>query len=333
MLVTALNPQIGYDNAAKVAKKAHKEGTTLKQAALALGLLTEEEFDAVGAAGGDAGPVRLTRAPARPLGLTSCRARGAAPGTAGRRARPVFSTATSTVTAPGLLEGQGQRELLAFDQRLRQPDQHDVQAARGEPRLAARRQVDRLDRPIAPDALGVDGRAVQLDRRWRRRPRRRSAGRAAPGILQHEIGGAVAPGGRPRPGCSTVIEPGLELVGAGSAREQQAGTTLASSVRMKFSSVRWGGSSHVDLALEGELGEVVDQQVEPQPPAARLAAAGCPRPRPRPAAAARRRPGRARCRPPAATRRARLARDHGRAVAVGDPGLEPVARRRDRAAG
>ncbi len=45
MLVTALNPHIGYDNAAKVAKKAHKEGTTLKQAALALGLLTSEQFD------------------------------------------------------------------------------------------------------------------------------------------------------------------------------------------------------------------------------------------------------------------------------------------------
>ena len=45
MLVTALNPKIGYDNAAKVAKKAHKEGTTLKQAALDLGLLTPEEFD------------------------------------------------------------------------------------------------------------------------------------------------------------------------------------------------------------------------------------------------------------------------------------------------
>ena len=45
MLVTALNPHIGYDNAAKVAKKAHAEGTTLKQAALSLELLTEEEFD------------------------------------------------------------------------------------------------------------------------------------------------------------------------------------------------------------------------------------------------------------------------------------------------
>jgi fumarate hydratase class II len=45
MLVTALNPKIGYDNAAKVAKKAHAEGTTLKEAAVALGLLTPEEFD------------------------------------------------------------------------------------------------------------------------------------------------------------------------------------------------------------------------------------------------------------------------------------------------
>ena len=45
MLVTALNPRIGYDNAALVAKKAHAEGTTLKEAAIALGLLTAEEFD------------------------------------------------------------------------------------------------------------------------------------------------------------------------------------------------------------------------------------------------------------------------------------------------
>ncbi len=44
MLVTALNPHIGYDNAAKIAKKAHAEGTTLKDAALDLGLLTEDQF-------------------------------------------------------------------------------------------------------------------------------------------------------------------------------------------------------------------------------------------------------------------------------------------------
>ena len=45
MLVTALNPHIGYDNAAKVAKKAYQENMTLKESAVALGLLTEEEFD------------------------------------------------------------------------------------------------------------------------------------------------------------------------------------------------------------------------------------------------------------------------------------------------
>ncbi|HXE88720.1 MAG TPA: class II fumarate hydratase [Hyphomicrobiaceae bacterium] len=45
MLVTALNPHIGYDKAAKVAKKAHAEGTSLKEAAIALGFLTAEEFD------------------------------------------------------------------------------------------------------------------------------------------------------------------------------------------------------------------------------------------------------------------------------------------------
>jgi fumarate hydratase class II len=45
MLVTALNPHIGYDNAAKIAKKAHREGTTLKAAGVALGLLTAEQFD------------------------------------------------------------------------------------------------------------------------------------------------------------------------------------------------------------------------------------------------------------------------------------------------
>jgi fumarate hydratase, class II len=44
-LVTALNPHIGYDNAAKVAKKAYQENTTLKESAVALGLLTAEEFD------------------------------------------------------------------------------------------------------------------------------------------------------------------------------------------------------------------------------------------------------------------------------------------------
>ncbi|MFQ5793004.1 MAG: lyase family protein, partial [Acidobacteriota bacterium] len=45
MLVTALNPHIGYDNAAKIAKKAHQDGTTLREAALQLGLVTPEQFD------------------------------------------------------------------------------------------------------------------------------------------------------------------------------------------------------------------------------------------------------------------------------------------------
>ncbi len=47
MLVTALNTHIGYDNAAKVAKKAHKENITLKQSAVALGLLNENDFDRI----------------------------------------------------------------------------------------------------------------------------------------------------------------------------------------------------------------------------------------------------------------------------------------------
>jgi fumarate hydratase, class II len=45
MLVTALNTHIGYENAAKIAKTAHKQGTTLKEAAISLGLLTDEQFN------------------------------------------------------------------------------------------------------------------------------------------------------------------------------------------------------------------------------------------------------------------------------------------------
>ena len=45
MLVTALNTHIGYENAAKIAKKAHKENSTLKEAAIALGLLNDEQFN------------------------------------------------------------------------------------------------------------------------------------------------------------------------------------------------------------------------------------------------------------------------------------------------
>lgn len=45
MLVTALAPKIGYDNAAKVAKSAHQRGTTLKEEATRLGFVSEDEFD------------------------------------------------------------------------------------------------------------------------------------------------------------------------------------------------------------------------------------------------------------------------------------------------
>ena len=45
MLVTALNPYIGYDKAAQIAKNAHKKGLTLKQSALELGHLTEQQFN------------------------------------------------------------------------------------------------------------------------------------------------------------------------------------------------------------------------------------------------------------------------------------------------
>lgn len=45
MLVTALNPHIGYDKAAEIAKTAHKNGTTLKEEAIKLGHLTEEQFN------------------------------------------------------------------------------------------------------------------------------------------------------------------------------------------------------------------------------------------------------------------------------------------------
>ncbi len=47
MLVTALNPHIGYDNAAAIAKLAHQDGLTLKEAALKINLLTEQQFDAI----------------------------------------------------------------------------------------------------------------------------------------------------------------------------------------------------------------------------------------------------------------------------------------------
>ena len=59
MLVTALNPKVGYDNAAKIAKHAYKSGTTLREAAVALGLLTGEEFDAAVRPEEMVGPLKL----------------------------------------------------------------------------------------------------------------------------------------------------------------------------------------------------------------------------------------------------------------------------------
>ena len=47
MLVTALAPKIGYDNAAKIAKTAHKNGTTLREEAVGGGYVTDEEFDEI----------------------------------------------------------------------------------------------------------------------------------------------------------------------------------------------------------------------------------------------------------------------------------------------
>ena len=47
MLVTVLSPKIGYDNAAMIAKKAHKNGTTLKEEAVKSGLITEKKYDKI----------------------------------------------------------------------------------------------------------------------------------------------------------------------------------------------------------------------------------------------------------------------------------------------
>ena len=47
MLVTALSPRVGYDNASKIAKKAHKNGSTLKEESIKSGLITEKEYDKI----------------------------------------------------------------------------------------------------------------------------------------------------------------------------------------------------------------------------------------------------------------------------------------------
>jgi fumarate hydratase class II len=58
MLVTALAPHIGYDRAAEIAKKAHREGTTLREAALALGHVSAQDFDRWVRADAMTGPAR-----------------------------------------------------------------------------------------------------------------------------------------------------------------------------------------------------------------------------------------------------------------------------------
>jgi fumarate hydratase class II len=65
MLVTALNRHIGYDNAAKVAKKAHQEGTTLREAVVALGLMTGEAFDKAVVPEDMVGPKAVTKVTGR----------------------------------------------------------------------------------------------------------------------------------------------------------------------------------------------------------------------------------------------------------------------------
>ena len=47
MLVTALSPKVGYDNAAKIAKKAHKNGTTLKEEAIKSGLISKKDYEKI----------------------------------------------------------------------------------------------------------------------------------------------------------------------------------------------------------------------------------------------------------------------------------------------
>ena len=55
MLVTALAPKIGYDNAASIAKKAHKNGTTLKQEVIKAGLIKEKDYDKI------MSPIKMTK--------------------------------------------------------------------------------------------------------------------------------------------------------------------------------------------------------------------------------------------------------------------------------
>ena len=84
MLVTALAPEIGYDNAAKIAKHAHKKGLTLKEAGLELGLVDEETFDRVVKPENDARALNATTKAPGSAAFQDCRSRGSPSRRAGR---------------------------------------------------------------------------------------------------------------------------------------------------------------------------------------------------------------------------------------------------------
>ena len=231
MLVTALNPKIGYDNAAKVAKKAHKEGTTLKQAALALGLLDGGRVRPVGAAGADAGPVRLSSR-RRLLGRL-------------RVVVPMSIAGAGAVGglllhldlhghAAGLLELQGQGEVLALDQRLVRA-RPASRAGRPAPTARGRPAADRRPGPGAWSPCPARRPCRCAARRVRAisvlTPTRRSAVGAL--IVEHEVGGAIALGGWPCPWMLDRDRAGLELVGSGCAREQERGCRRHQMLRIR----------------------------------------------------------------------------------------------------
>ena len=163
MLVTALNPHIGYDKAAEIAKKAHREGTTLKAAALALGYVTADEFDAWVRPETMVGPERVAR-PAQPRA-----ARERAPAAAGSRRG---STRKSTSPPPP----------------PRQPRQcADARADRAAPRRAPAPRARTRARCCASCRAGSDGASADRSRRRSTsasRRARRTRAASMPGLLE-----------------------------------------------------------------------------------------------------------------------------------------------------
>ena len=92
MLVTALAPKIGYDAAAKIAKTAHKNGTTLREEAVGGGYVTDAEFDEAGPSGED------DRAGLKPAGRAPWHAEHRQHGVAGRAEQ---CAATADIDVPG----------------------------------------------------------------------------------------------------------------------------------------------------------------------------------------------------------------------------------------